>query len=280
MSLFKSEENEKLVRITCPSFLDGNAAKDFSERGKVWMLSPVKYYVLDLTGVKDIHREFYQSLIHFKTSVKRDQKVIYSVNLSNHLIRQIKQDGVEQAFNPIKSIEVLLNEKPSGNSNGSLNVAVVNPFLTSTQKALEIQCSTKASAGKPFLKTAPLPDIALAGVLSLKSSEFTGSIVLCFPSKVFLKIYENMFGEKHEQITPELEDAAAELLNIIYGMAKTELNRTGYDFQMALPTVLAGEKMKIRHTGVKPAVVIPFETETGGFHIEIELNKIQEADNV
>lgn len=281
MSEFVKEEIGKAIKIKCPSTLDATTSKVFSEQAKAWMLSSAQYFVLDLTGVLNIGREFYQALILLKTNLKRDQKIIYSINLSPTLLKQVKVDGVEQAFNPVKSIEeIFAQEKAASPQAGALNVAFINPFLTAAQKTLEVQCKTKVKILAPFLKKEQTPNVAIVGVLSLISNGFSGSIVLCFPQAVFLKIYENMFGEKHASITAELEDAAGELLNIIYGMAKIELNSKGYNFQKALPTVMAGEKLKIRQSGAMPAVVIPIETDAGPFHIEIEFNKGSEGKNV
>jgi chemotaxis protein CheX len=146
--------------------------------------------------------------------------------------------------------------------------------LHATKKTLEVQANTPLKLLKPFLKKTPAKDVAIAGVISLISDKFNGSITLCFPAGVFLKIYENMFGEKHTAITKELEDAAGELLNIIYGQAKIELNaKAGYDLKKALPTVLTGEKINISQQGRVPTVVLPFETDAGVFHIEIESEK-------
>ena len=281
MNEFVKEELGKAIKIKCPSNLDAGASKMFSEQAKAWMLSSAQYFVLDMSGVLNIGREFYQAIILLKTNLKRDQKIIYSINLSSTLLKQVKVDGVEQAFNPVKSMEEILAQDKAASSPqaGSLNVAFINPFLAAAQKTLEVQCKTKVKVLTPFLKKEQTANVAIAGVLSLISNGFSGSIVLCFPQAVFLKIYENMFGEKHDAITPELEDAAGELLNIIYGMAKIELNSKGYNFQKALPTVMAGEKLKIRQSGSMPAVVIPLETDVGPFHIEIEFNK-SEGKNV
>ena len=273
MSQFVKEETEKFVKIRCPALLDAAAAKDFTEQSKAWMLSKAPHFVIDLNGVTSITRDFYQAVIQLKTNLKRTQKSVYSVNATANVLKQIKTDGVDLAFNPVNSIDLLMNDKTSTPSNNGFNVAIINPFLAATQKTLEVQCHTKVTPLKPLLKTAPLPNIAIAGVLSLVSNEYSGSIVLCFSQQVFLKIYENMFGEKHDKITQEIEDAAGELLNIIYGTAKIELNPKGFNFQKALPTVMTGDKISVRQASSKPAMIIPFEMESGQFHIEIEFNK-------
>ena len=271
MSEYSIEQIENMVKIGCPRMLDIAAAAEFSRQCKSWMMKPAEHFVLDFSSVLEISRDFYRAIIHFKTSLRKDGKLIYAINLSPALLKQITRDGVEQAFNPVKSIDTLAGEDSQGEGKAaSLDVEFLNPFLSAIRKTLEIQCNTKVKLLKPRLKRAPEPDVDIAGVLSLISNGFSGSIVLCFSKKVFLKVYENMFDEKHENISPEIEDAAGELLNIIYGSAKVELNQKGYDFKKALPTVLSGEKIVVRQAGVKPAVIIPVETDVGEFQVEIE----------
>ncbi len=277
MSQFIKEENKDVVMIRCPAVLDAAAAKIFTDQSKSWMLSSAPAYVLDFKAVKEIKREFYRAVLQLRALLKQDDKVIYSLNLPADVFRQIKHDGVETAFCPIASLdEVIKRKKASMN----INVSFINPFLVSAQKTFEVQCQTPSKVQRPFLKKETTPNIAIAGVLTLISNGFSGSVVICFPQAVFLKIYNNMFGESHEKILPEMENAAGELLNIIYGGAKTELNKNGFNFQKALPTVLVGDELKVRQAGSAPTVVVPFETDAGLFHIEIEFDKTMEDNNV
>jgi chemotaxis protein CheX len=277
MGRFTTEEHGKIMRISGPVSLEATAAKEFNDQAKAWLLKPTMHFVLDLKGVAQLTRDFYQAMILLKTTLKKDQKSLYSINVSDGIMKQLRTDGVLQVFTPIEGIEKIPAEEGVTAKGASFNVEFINPFLAATQKTLDVQCKTKTSPKTPFLKKESMPNMAIVGVLSLASKSFNGSIVLCFPQTVFLKIYENMFGEKHEKISAEMEDAAAELLNIIYGQAKIELNSKGYDFQKALPTVMTGDKMSVRHSGARPAVVIPFETDFGLFHVEIEFNKNHEA---
>jgi chemotaxis protein CheX len=279
MSKFTKEELKTALKIGCPGQLDGEAAQEFNAQSKAWMLSPVNQFVLDMHGVALLTRDFYRAIIQFKTVLKRDEKTLNTINIIPALLSQIKMDGMELAFNPIASLGVL--EKPAAKSPiPNVNVDFINPFLLATKNTLEIQCNTKIEIGKPFLKKSQLPNVAIVGVISLASKGFQGSVVLSFTEIMFLKIYKNMFDEMHDKLTPEIVDAAGELLNMIYGSAKTELNSKGYDFQKALPTVLAGEQLSVRQAGIKPAVVIPFITDSGSFHLEIEFENALEAKNV
>ncbi len=272
MSKFKIEIRDKTIFVACPAQLDKMNADIFSCESKAWLLQPAENLVIDFSGVTEISNCFYKSVLQLKAALKRDSKCLSSINLSPGLLHQLHDDGVNQAFHPIEKV----GNGPcaSKHKTPELNVEFLNPFLSAIMKTFEVQCHMPVKVLKPQPKKGPIADIALAGVLSLISNGFSGSIVLSFPKDVFLKIYENMFNEVHAEITHELEDAAAELLNIIYGQAKTDLNQKGYNFQKALPTVLAGEKITVHQSGIKPAVVLPVECAPGIFYVEIEFENI------
>lgn len=274
MSKFSVERTNKFIKISCPRELDAEAAKDFSSQEKKWLSTKSVYVVMDLEKTKILSKEFYHEIIQLKKILKKDGKILCSINLSPMLRRQVKKDGFDQLLSPVNSIaEILAHDAANTKITNRVDVNYLNPFLTATLKTLDIQCNTKGKALKPYLKIEQLPNIAITGVVSLISKGFSGSIALCFQQKVFLKIYENMFSERHDSITTEVQDAASELLNIIYGVAKGELNGKGYDFPQVLPMVLTGEKIRVHQSGLGPAIVVPFETDAGEMHVEIELNK-------
>lgn len=147
------------------------------------------------------------------------------------------------------------------------------PFVVGTLETIRVQCGIETSPGKPFIKgNETQPDFEIAGVIGLTSEAFAGNITICFPGKVFLQIMSSMLGEQYTEITPELQDGAAELLNIIFGTAKAALNQQGHTIQMAIPTVIRGSALQTSALGIKKAMVLPFHTPAGEFHVEISMD--------
>lgn len=155
-------------------------------------------------------------------------------------------------------------------SSKKLDVNFINPFVTSVVETFKVQCSFMLRPGKPFLKGqgSSIP-VDLAAVINLKGAIFNGSIAICFPKSVFLAVMTNMLGEKYDEIVPELEDGACELLNIIFGGAKRTLNDKGFAIEKAIPTVLKGPGLAGLNKGAIPTLVLPFETDLGPFQMEI-----------
>lgn len=147
------------------------------------------------------------------------------------------------------------------------------PFIDGTVKTIGVQCHLEASPQKPFFKDKPgsptQETIEIAGVIGIVSEAFTGNITLSFTSGTFLAIMGNMLGEKYTEITKDLEDGAAELLNIIFGQAKITLNNQGYNIEKAIPTVVRGTGIRTLNMSKTPTLVLPFTTPSGPFYVEI-----------
>lgn len=118
-----------------------------------------------------------------------------------------------------------------------------------------------------------MPPISIAAQLGLTSGNFKGAISLCFEEQVFLKMLSNMLGEEVKSVTTENQDGASELLNMVYGFAKTALNPKGYNFERAIPTVVRGKELQTSH-GRLPTLVIPLKSEYGFVFIEITVAQV------
>ncbi|MCB0415014.1 MAG: chemotaxis protein CheX [Bdellovibrionales bacterium] len=148
----------------------------------------------------------------------------------------------------------------------------LNPFIGAAKTTLETQANIQITPSKAFIKknTDDYPtSIEIAGIINLTCQQFSGSIALCFNSETFFKIYESMLDETPQELNEEVSDCAGELLNIIFGTAKTALQTKGYKLERAIPTVLIGEKLKVQFRSKYPAIVLPFESSAGNFFIEI-----------
>jgi chemotaxis protein CheX len=155
-----------------------------------------------------------------------------------------------------------------------VDTSFIKPFVDGTKETLATLCSFTATAGKPFLKkSGPTIEIDIAGVIGLTSSAFRGSITISFPEKVFLSIMGAMLGETYDKITDEIEDGAAELMNIIFGHAKRVLNARGHDIDKAIPTIARGQSLKLSSLTKSEVVVMPFTIEPGTFYIEVAIDR-------
>lgn len=148
---------------------------------------------------------------------------------------------------------------------------LLQPFVQGTVDTLKVQAQLEVKPLDPFEKgTREQPSFQIAGIIGLTSAQFTGAATLCFPEATFLKIMSSMLGEEFKEITDDLQDGAAELLNMIFGQVKTRLNADkGYQLQKAIPTIVTGRTIHTPLLSHSPAVVLPFETSAGTIHLEV-----------
>ncbi len=273
MAGFTTKKHADILVIQCPDRIDVNAAKQMEYLWQSeWQNDASAIYVLDFREVKDISNACYRTFLKIKTGIRSLDKSLLSVNLSEEIELQIRTDGISNVLTPTKDLAASVKKLQAPGPAPKLDIEFINPFVTGTKLAIEVQGSTPVEIGKPCLKkSAPPIELAIAAILSIDSSSFSGSIVLGFPKNVFLKIYENMLGEKHTEIDKSTEDAAGEFLNILFGAAKRELNdKKGFTIKKAIPTVVRGDQIIIPQLSqARLSIVIPFKTEVGFFHLEV-----------
>lgn len=259
--------------ICCPSSVDGKKVGALDSEMKTWLLSTAEVHVLDFKDVTTLDPSAFRPFVAFKQALRANGKSLFVVHMRAPIQALVKQHGLDSVFTLVASVDEA--RRKASTRKPVADAKLLNIFVQATQQVLETQAQMNVASGKPYLKKpTDVLEMDIAGLLSMNCSDFHGTISLCFPAAVFLKIYEKMVGEKLETITPESEDAAGEIVNIIFGQAKTVLNdQNGYNLGKALPTVLAGTRLKIHHQGSQPSIILPFSSSLGNFHMEIMIDK-------
>ena len=149
-----------------------------------------------------------------------------------------------------------------------MDVDLINPFIDATVHVLETMASTKAEAGKPYLKKDQVARGDVSGVIGL-IGETSGTISVSFSEDSILSIVSNMFGEEMKELNEEIQDAVGEITNMISGQARKKLDEKGRSLQAAIPTVIMGKNHSITHMTTYPIIAVPFSTDNGEFTIEV-----------
>ena len=80
--------------------------------------------------------------------------------------------------------------------------------------------------------------------------------------------------EEFTEVNDSLEDGASEILNMIFGGARTALDKLGdYKVVMNIPTIVKGDNVNIDFLTPTPALILKFNTECGQFHIQIGIEE-------
>ncbi len=146
---------------------------------------------------------------------------------------------------------------------------LINAFVDGVIKTMKTMAQTNVTPGKPFIEPQFVLKGEIAGMVGMVAPPLKGTLLISYGKDSIFQILENMLGEKHTEINKEVSDAVGEMTNMIYGSAKTSLNQLGYNFEMAIPSVISGE-FRIIQADKTATLVIPFNLVTGStFYVEI-----------
>lgn len=151
----------------------------------------------------------------------------------------------------------------------SMKAEFINPFLESIVNVLETMAMVKVTAGKPQLKTDDAAAGDVTGLIGMASHEIKGSLAITFSSEAIFDVARRMLGEEVREIDSTVTDLVGEITNMVTGGAKRMLAEVGYDFDMAIPAVVAGKNHRISHKSSGPKIIIPFSILAGKFYVEI-----------
>jgi len=149
-----------------------------------------------------------------------------------------------------------------------MDANLINPFIDATLNVLGTMASTRARAGKPYIKKDKVARGDVTGVIGL-TGEAKGTISVSFTEKSILAIVSNMFKEEMKELNEEVKDDVGEITNMISGVARKRLEELGRSLKAAIPTVIMGKNHSISHITTSPVIAIPFSTDNGDFTIEV-----------
>ncbi len=156
------------------------------------------------------------------------------------------------------------------------NVQLCNPLITAVINTLAIQCSIPGKYTIPRIKTDLQPDrtdVAIGAAIITKN--LLAQVTLCMKRETFFKVMGKMFGEDYAQFTPELEDAAKELMNIVFNQAKQPLAARGIVATRSIPQIIFGDSFLLSYI-TPSAMILPIHTEFGEIQIEITTQRANE----
>jgi chemotaxis protein CheX len=149
-----------------------------------------------------------------------------------------------------------------------MDVAYINPFISSTVETFKTMMKIDVVPGKPFLKKSGEPTHDVSGIIGL-SGNAQGAISLSFPKITALKSVSAMLGSEIKIMGPEITDGIGEIVNIIAGYAKQGL--TKYNLTISLPNVIVGKDHSVSTPSGTPSIVVPFASSIGEFSMEVSL---------
>jgi chemotaxis protein CheX len=155
-----------------------------------------------------------------------------------------------------------------------MKVEYINPFLASTIAAFDTMLGCTLTRGTPYLKNGTQPQHDVSGVIGL-SGKAQGTVVLGLSREAAMRAAEILLQEPQAEINSDVSDAVGELVNIIAGRAKANLEHL--NLSVSLPTVITGRFHCIEFPKKVTPICIPFESPWGDITVEVGLHELPTA---
>ena len=152
-----------------------------------------------------------------------------------------------------------------------MKVQYINPFLKATTGLFKDYLGMEINAEKPYVNEKPNKLGDVSAIIGL-AGETAGAVVLSFSHDSAIAIVSKFAQKKYAALGSEVIDGVGELVNIIAGNAKKDLNE--FRIMISLPGVVTGSDYRIHWPEGIPVVCIPFSSNLGDFSVNVSMRDI------
>jgi chemotaxis protein CheX len=150
----------------------------------------------------------------------------------------------------------------------SMNVQFINPFIAATVSVFDSMLGCKLVRRDVSRKRDKQPRHEVSGVIGL-SGRAQGTVVLGLSREAAISATEALLQERPSGINREVTDAIGELVNIIAGNAKAQLE--SLQMSVSLPSVITGKCHCVDFPSKVQPISILFTSPWGDVSIEVGL---------
>lgn len=145
----------------------------------------------------------------------------------------------------------------------------INPFIVSLKNVVGTMAHINLDSHKPQKKSDELARGNVSGIVGMLGPQVNGSLAVSFDSRLAISITRSLVGHNTGEIDQEVCDMVGEITNMVCGGAKNLLSEQSYEFELARPQVVSGEKHIIHHKVDGPKLILTFTSEFGNAYLEI-----------
>jgi chemotaxis protein CheX len=126
-----------------------------------------------------------------------------------------------------------------------------------------------------FINKDAVHDWDISGIIGL-TGEARGAVVISMQTALALKITDILTGRQHTSMDDETVDAIGEIVNIIAGNAKRELEES-FRLIISLPTIVKGKNHTIQWPVSQVRIIgIPFTILNDTFDLSVAIESVKE----
>lgn len=271
---FFNQVLEGVNYIIVPAAVSEEGLTGLQAKMASWLSLPAEVHVLDFKSSTNLPNGFYESVRVFNEKLRsRDIKLI-SVNMNEALAKEVKSRGLESAFNRILKFPGDLYEKKTLTETeirrllfrylAQAAFAAVETTLKST-----VACDENYSAKA---EDVPLNQFDMISCINVSNDFLNAEFRLCTSAKVLERLASAMLGHQSNVDQELMDSMALELLNMIYGHAKSNLNdQESFRLPSAIPRLIRkAEFHRIKRSPSSQLTIMPMVTPMGSFYVEVD----------
>ncbi|QDT65672.1 chemotaxis protein CheX [Calycomorphotria hydatis] len=160
---------------------------------------------------------------------------------------------------------------------GELTAQIVNPILSATSLVFDISLGSKVRRTGLGLAGEKSSFHPFTAVIELTGAAY-GTVCLNLPRRTAFLIVSQMLGKSMDKSDANVRDAVGEVVNMIAGNAKAELEQ--YDLRIGIPRIYVGSSEAIPFPAYQKPMQADFSSDIGPFSIIFSLRKKAEDAEV
>ncbi|QJA05383.1 chemotaxis protein CheX [Thermosulfurimonas marina] len=124
-----------------------------------------------------------------------------------------------------------------------------------------------------FLKDHRVAFGEISAISGLTAEKASGAFVVSFSREALFEILASLFGTAPSEITPEVEDAAGEMANMICGAFRRRFEKEGISLSASTPSIVTGKDHTIHPLCRSSVLAVEFQLEGHPIIVEFCLDK-------
>ncbi|MDR0399830.1 MAG: chemotaxis protein CheX [Treponema sp.] len=154
----------------------------------------------------------------------------------------------------------------------------IQPFIDVCKNVFKEFVGLDLSAGRPyFAGTNTITDWDISAIIGL-TGEARGAVVISMKKDIAIKVTDILTESRHSSLDDEVVDAVGEIVNIIAGNVKKNLEES-FRLIISLPTIVKGADHEVKWTHNQArSICIPFTIfENDVFNLSVAIESVKGA---
>ena len=275
MSAYKSTVIQTVHYVEVPLSVATEGAEPFDKQANNWLQLAVNTHVFDFKNVEKIDDTFSDHFQKFKKAALTKNCNVISVNFRPSVLERLRLKGQENIFGYVTSIDSAQN-KTTGDTSLEIKNWFIKYLVAASRDAMNIMFNTTVAADENYRESRkdfrPEQFYRISWV-QISSANLTARLRLYFDKETLVALTKIPLQSSLVAIDDEITDSTAmELLNLIYGGAKSRINDDrGYNLPTAIPKLMNPEQAASeRAQAFTSSNIVPFVTPVGAYYLEID----------